>query len=272
MEEKKESFKDFKKRVWHSEDSLFSILFIIPLTVRVAYLIKKWNLKVDPNRITLFRLIPLFFTIILLLFLAPILGMRELYLVVAILFYLYLFTDWLDGQVARAFNRVSKKGVFLDAIADRTAIIIFITLIVSVGLWTNEIFLIYGGIFIFVIKMFHMMIITKIFYFKENAPTKRGKEMEKIFGGHGALRKMKVLGVLFSLKEINKKYIKIKRWDPEITTPERYFITIMLPSFLIFFRLDQITIYLMYFFVVSFTIFYLIRVRSLLKNYLAILK
>ena len=64
----------------------------------------------------------------------------------------YLLTDWLDGQIARGQNKVSEKGAFLDSIADRTAIIIFITSIISVGLWLENWFIIFGGILIFVLK------------------------------------------------------------------------------------------------------------------------
>ena len=77
---------EFKERVRHSGDSLFSILFLVPLTVRVAYFIKKRNLNITPNQISLTRLFILSPIIIFLLLLAPILNLRILYLIIAILF------------------------------------------------------------------------------------------------------------------------------------------------------------------------------------------
>jgi len=266
---KNESFKDFKKRVRHNQDSLFSILFIVPFTVRVAYLIKKLKWDVDPNNITFIRLFYLFFAIIILLFLAPILMMKELYLAVVILFYFSLFTDWLDGQVARGLYKKSEKGMFLDAIADRTAIIIFFVLLISMGLWANDFFLIYGGVFLFVVKTFHLMIISKIFFYEKDTGSNRNSEMVKIFGGREALGKMKVRGIITFVNKMNKKYFKIKRWNPWVMAPERYFITIMLPALFIYLGLDQIAIYMGYFFVITFSLFFLLRLKNLFRDYLS---
>lgn len=37
------------------------------------------------------------------------------------------FTDWLDGYLARRLNQVSQVGVLLDPLADRLAILVFVT-------------------------------------------------------------------------------------------------------------------------------------------------
>ena len=65
------NFKKFQKKVRHPTDSLFCILFIIPLTTRIAYFIKKHNLNITPNQVSYSRLFVLSPLIIFLLFLAP---------------------------------------------------------------------------------------------------------------------------------------------------------------------------------------------------------
>lgn len=269
-------FKEFQKRVRHPRDSLFSILFIVPLTTRISYFIKKYNLSITPNQVTYFRLLILSPLIIFLLFLTPILEMRRLYLVIAILFYFILLTDWLDGQLARGLNKVSKKGEFLDTIADRTSIIIFFTLIISIGLFTQTNFLIYGGILLFVVKTFNLMVISKIFYsnYVNMVPQEQmdineryqDKDMLKLFGGEDA-KKMGIEKIESILGKLNK-YLKLKRWNPGITAPERYFVTIMLPSLLIFFKLETITIYSLGIFVVAYLLFFIRRIVNLFKSYL----
>ena len=269
----KKEFKEFREKVRHPVDSLFSILFIVPFTVRIAYFIKKHNLNISPNQISLTRLFILSPIIILLLFLAPILNLKIFYLFVAILFYFVLLTDWLDGQLARGTNQTSKKGEFLDAVADRTSIIIFFTLIISIGLFTQTNFLIYGGIFLFIIKTFNLMIISKIFYSniipqKKMDSTERYKDknMLKLFGGED-LNKMGMGRIVCFLNWVNK-YLKIKRWNPGITAPERYFLTIILPSLMIFFRLEFIVIYSLSLLVVAFALFFIIRIKNLFRDYL----
>jgi len=262
-------FKEFQEKVRHPKDSLFSILFIVPFTTRIAYFIKKNKLNITPNQISLTRLFILSPIIIFLLFLAPVLHLKIIYLFVAILFYLILLTDWLDGQLARGTNQTSKKGEFLDSVADRTAIIIFFTLIISIGLFVKSNFLIYGGIFLFIIKTFNLMIITKIFYSnmipkKQMDSTERYKDknMLKLFGGDD-LNKMGMGKIVCFLNWINK-YLKIKRWNPMITAPERYFLTIIIPCLLIFFM--DVTIYLSIL-IIAFTLYFIIRVKNLFRNY-----
>lgn len=266
-------FEEFKKRVMHQKDSLFANLFLNPFTIRIAYLIKKYDLNITPNQVTLTRLFILSPIIILLLFLAPILGLRILYLIITVLFYLILLTDWLDGTIARGLNKTSEKGEFLDSIADRTAVIIFFTLIISIGLFTQTNLLIYGGIFLFVLKTFNLMVISKIFYSdiipqKQMDSTERYKDknMQKIFGGDD-LNKMGMVKFTSFFEKLNK-YLKIEGWNPRINAPERYFLTIMVPSLLIFFKLETIAIYLLGVLTFAFMVFFIIRTKNLLKDYL----
>ncbi len=260
----KESFKVFKERALHEKDNLFAILFLNPITVRIAYLIKKYNLKISPNHITLTRLCLLFPLIIFVLFLAPILNYRILYLVIAILFYFFLFTDWLDGQLARGLNKVSDKGAFLDLIADRTAIIIFFTFIFSVGLWLNNIILLCGSAFLFALKTFHMMIITKIFYLNEK--NKETKSINSVFSSLPARNTMGLLKIDLILSKLNT-FLKIKKWEPRIGASEQYFLTIMFPALLIAFNLEIFAIFLLYFYIVAFSLFFIIRIKNLFKEY-----
>jgi len=266
-------FTEFKQKAIHKKDSLFANLFLNPITIRIAYFIKKYKLKITPNQVTYFRLIILSPIIIFLIFLAPLLNLKIFYLIIAILFYFILLTDWLDGTIARGLNKTSEKGEFLDSIADRTAIIIFFTLIISIGMWTQNFFLIFGGISLFIVKTFNLMVISKIFYSnlipqKDMSADERYKDknMLKIFGSE-ELNKMGVNKVISILEKINK-YLKIKTWNPHIIAPEIYLLTIMIPSLLIFFELEIIAIYLMGLFVVVYMLFFIRRVINLFKSYL----
>lgn len=266
MKYKKESFKEFRNRVIHKKDSLFANLFLNSIPIWIAYFIKKYNLNITPNQISYLRLFILSSMIIFLLFLAPILNLRIFYLIVAILFYFILLTDWLDGAIARGLNKISEKGTFLDSIADRTAIIVFFTLIISIGLWTQNLFLICGGIFLFVLKTFHLMIISKIFYYKKDIYSDRTKNMMKLFGGE-ELNKMGMVKFLSFFEKLNNKYLKIKRWDPQIITPERYFLTIMIPALLMAFNLEIFAVFLLYFYICAFSLFFIFRIKNLFKEY-----
>jgi hypothetical protein len=66
-----ESFGKFKEKALHKKEELFAILFLSPITIRIAYLIKKYNLNISPNQVTSTRLFVLSPLIILCLFLAP---------------------------------------------------------------------------------------------------------------------------------------------------------------------------------------------------------
>ena len=238
------------------------MLFIDPLAIRLAYFIKKKKLNISPNRITSMRLGLLSPLIILLLFLAPILHFRVFYLFVAILFYFVMLTDTLDGDLARGLNKTSYLGAFLDSIADRFAIIIFFTLLFSIGLWTNNLILLLGSIFLFVLKTFHMMLITKLFYYRM---------IEDVAAPFSGAPAFKTLGLikLFSLINKIKLPLKIKRWNGcYVGSYERYILTIILPSLLITFNCEFIAILLGYFFIIFYSLFFILRIKSLLVKYL----
>ena len=71
MRKRKESFEEFKEKALHEDDDLFAILFLNPITIRIAYFIKKYNLNITPNQVTLSRLFFFSPLIIACLFLAP---------------------------------------------------------------------------------------------------------------------------------------------------------------------------------------------------------
>ena len=275
MKKKKSEFDEFKKTALRPKESLLSLIFITPFSIRLAYFIKKKNLNISPNQITLTGLFLLYPLTFILLFLAPILNLRILYLFVAILFYFVLFSDWLDGQVARGLNKSSEKGAFLDIISDRVAIIVFFVTIYSIGLWTNNYILLTGSIFLFVIKMFHIMVITKLYYFKEyyskkhtsKEKNKKTKMVAPIFSGLPALNTMGVLKINLIFSKLNN-ILKIRRWTTEIGPSEQYSLTIMLPVLLIFFNLETFAIYLLYFYIFAFSSFFLIRVKNMMKEYI----
>jgi len=264
MKKKKSEFDEFKKKALRSKESIISIFLITPITIRLAYFIKKKNLNISPNEITLMGLFLFSPLTILFLFLAPLLEIRSLYLIVAILFYFVLFLDWLDGQVARGMNKLSDKGAFLDMISDRVSIIIFFIVIFSIGLWTNNDLLLIGSAFLFVLKTFHLMVISKVYYWNEK--NKGGKFVGPVFSGIPALKKMGILNINTIFQRLNN-VLKIKRWEPAINPPEQYSLTIMLPVLLIFFNLETFAIYLLYFYIFAFSFFFLFRIKNLLKEY-----
>jgi len=258
----KESFREFKKKALHEKEDLFAVIFLSPITIRVAYLIKKWNLNISPNQVTLTRLFALSPLIIVCLFLAPILGLKIFYLMAIILSYLFLLSDWLDGQIARGMNTVSEQGDFLDALADRWCTIICFVSLFSIGMWFNNSILIYGAISLFVLKTFHMMVITKIFYFGKE----EGLNNQKIFAGEDAAQIMGITALRSFLSKINS-FLKIKRWGCGIGGSERYFVTIMVPLLFLIFNVDTLALYFGYFLLFFFFIFLLIRIKNLLQSY-----
>ena len=269
---KQETFKEFKEKVLHEWDDLFAILFVNFITLRLAYLIKKHNIKITPNQVTYSRMFLIAPLIVLFLFLAPLTGKGMFYLLALVVSYLFIASDWLDGQIARGMNQTSKKGEFLDSIADRTSIIIFFTLIISIGMCVQNNFLIYGGISLFILKTFNLMVISKIFYSgmipkKQMDASERYKDknMLKLFGGEDS-KKMGISIIEAILEELNK-HLKIKRWNPKIIVPERYFLTIMVPCLLIFIGLDKCAIYLLGFCVIIFNVFFIMRNINLFRSY-----
>jgi phosphatidylglycerophosphate synthase len=270
MKKRKESFEEFKEKALHEDDDLFAIFFLNPITIRIAYFIKKYNLNITPNQITLLRLFLFSPLIILCLFLAPFLQSKIFYLFAIIFSYFFLLSDWLDGQLARGTGKISYTGILFDSIADRFSTIIFITLLFSIGLWFNNSILLYGVVLLFVLKTFHLMIITKIFYYGEKTTyldkvyTTKKKSMKKIFSGEEVFRILGVTTFTSFLKKLNS-VLKIKRWEGRIGGSERYLVTIILPLIFITFGWEIITIYFSYFLMAYFLIFFLIRIKNLLK-------
>ena len=251
------SFKEFKEKALHEQEEVFAILFLSPITIRIAYLIKKWNLNITPNQITFSRLYLFSPLIILCLFLAPILQDKIFYLLAIIFSYFFLLSDWLDGQLARGTNKVSKGGTFLDSVADRLSSIIFLTLLFSIGMWFDNPILVYGSICLFVLKTFHMMIITKVFYYKRNP------DLHSLFTGQEA---RKVLGVarLESFLRKTNSFLNIKRWGCSVGGSERYFLSIIFPLILIILNLNAVVIVFSYILLIVFGISFIIRIKNLL--------
>ena len=273
MKKRKKSFKEFKEKALHKGDDLFAILFLNPITIRIAYLIKKYSLNITPNQITLSRLFLFSPLIILCLFLAPFLQAKIFYLLAIIFSYFFLLSDWLDGQLARGTGKVSYTGTLFDSIADRFSTIIFIILIFSLGLWYNNFIFLYGAILLFALKSFHLMIITKIFYYGKKITylnkvyTDKKKNMKKIFGGDDAFGVLGITAFTSFLKKLNS-VLKIKRWEGGIGGSERYILTISLPLIFIICGWEITTIYFSYFLMTYFLIFFLIRIKNLLRSYL----
>ena len=256
------TFREFKAKALQKRSTPFPILFIEPFTIRLAYLIQKITLKITPTHITIVRLLLLSPLIMALLFLAPLLEIRYLYLWAAIFFYIALFTDWLDGELARGTGRTSNSGAFLDSIGDRFGIIIFFVLVFSIGMWNDNFLLIYGAILLFSLKTTHMIIVTMMFYYD------KGKEKSKnTFFAEGPARQALGITKVFSFIKKIHKYSGLKRWDGEIEVVEQYVITIIGISLLMYFNIEPLTTYLLYFFIIFYSLFYLFRIIPTTNNF-----
>ncbi|PMQ02220.1 MAG: CDP-diacylglycerol--glycerol-3-phosphate 3-phosphatidyltransferase [Dictyoglomus sp. NZ13-RE01] len=77
-----------------------------------------------PNYLTALRIILTFPIVILLL-----LGNYEL--IAGIIFLIAIFTDYLDGKIARAYNQVSNLGKFLDPLADKILVLSILIVLVE---------------------------------------------------------------------------------------------------------------------------------------------
>jgi len=253
-----ETLSEFKEKVLHKKDDLFAILFLNPISVRLAYFIKKYNLGITPNQITWTRLLILGPLVILCLFLAPFLGLKIFYLLALFFSYSFLFSDWWDGMLARGMNTASLNGAFLDSIADRWSTIILFVTIFSIGLWFNNVILVYGAVSLFVLKTFHMMIITKIFYYKKDV------DNLELFAGEDAKQILGITMIESFLLKTNS-FLKIKKWGCTFGGAGRYFFTIMLPLILLIFNLEMIVIIFSYILIFSFGISFIVRIKNLLK-------
>lgn len=260
MDRKKE-FEEFRNKAQHTKEELLAILTINPLTIRLAYLIKKFNLNISPNQVTGVRLFILFPLTIFFLFLAPVLQSKIFYLLSAILVYFMGFTDDLDGNIARGLNKTSDFGAFLDSIADRTYTFVLLIFIFSLGMWVGHIFLIYGAVFIISLKALHLMIVSKVFYY--NA----GKlNMETIFSAKKETKNLGISeksGIMVRLNKI----LKIKRWSESIGGFERIFLTFMIPAILFYLGFEPITLVVAYALTLFNIFFYISRTKNLLLEY-----
>jgi len=254
-------FKEFKEKVLHPKDDLFTILFINFFTIRLAYLIKKFNIPITPNQISYSRLFLFTPIIMLFLFLAPLFENPLFYLLAIIACYFWIMTDWLDGQLARGTNQTSEKGAFIDAIADRVSTIIFLVVIFSIGLWYKNALIIFGSIILFVLKIFHTMVITKLFYFG----LEKGLDNQKVFDGHDAFKIVGVNLLKTTLKKINK-ILKIRSWGADFGGSDRFFLTVMLPLVLVYLQLNFLAILLAYFFILIWAVFFIIRIKNLING------
>lgn len=258
---RKDDFEEFRNKAQHTKEELLAILTINPFTVRLAYLIKKFNLNISPNQVTAVRLFALFPLTIFFLFLAPVFQSKIFYLLSSIFVYFMAFTDDLDGNIARGLKKTSNFGAFLDSIADRTYTFVLIVFIFSVGMWVGHIFLIYGAVFIISLKAFHLMIVSKVFYYNEGR-----LNMETIFS---AKKEMKNLGFVERsgiMVRLNKIF-KIKRWSESIGGFERIFLTFMVPTLLFYFGFELITLILVYALTLFNIFFYISRTKNLLLEY-----
>lgn len=69
-----------------------------------------------PNFLTISRIFLTIPVVILLLF-------DKLYIFTGIVFFVAIFTDYLDGKLARRYNQVSNLGKFLDPLADKILVL-----------------------------------------------------------------------------------------------------------------------------------------------------
>ncbi len=250
-------FQKFKEKVLHEYDDLFAILFVNFLTLRLAYWIKKYKINITANQVTYSRMFFIAPLIVLFLFLAPYYRNLWFYGLALIFSYLFIASDWLDGQIARGTNKTSPRGAFLDSVADRCSTILFFTLLFSVGLWYQNTFILFGSILLFILKSFHMMVITKLFFFG----MEKGKGNRKVFDGSDA-------GLLIVGKLLGKisKASGIKRWDGSFGGAERFFLTIMLPLILILFGSEFLVVSILYIFIGFFIAFLIVRIKNLFRG------
>lgn len=254
-------FNKFKKKALLENDELFTVLFLNPISIRIAYFIHKHKLNITPNQITIFRLVFLAPLTIILLLLAPLFSLRIVYLISPILIYFILITDDLDGNLARGSGKTSKFGAFIDTISDRLLILFFFTFVFSFGLYIGSIILVYGSVILFLLKIFNLTVINKVYYYGTGKMSN-----EDLFS---AKKETKMLGLDLARKVAFKlrRFIKIKRYGGNLGGVERMVIMVMLPSLLFYFKLGLISLYMTYIFIILFSIQYVSRTISLIRDY-----
>jgi len=263
LEKKKEKFKEFKKRAQKEKGAIMDLMFFYPLSVRIAYFLNKTNPKINPNSITNLRLYFISPLILLFLFLAPFTGNKLFYLLSVILFYFFHLSDCVDGELARGSGKTSKRGVFLDNISDRYATIIFIVSAFSIGLFIKENILIYGSIILFSIKSFHSTVIIMFYKYMESL---RDEKNKSVLGGGEGMKKTGAKKIIDSLTKALKPILPKKCNTVFSSTIERYTLTIMIPLLLVYFNLYLITTILETFLLLFFSVFYIIRIKGLIKK------
>ena len=249
-------YKEFRERVVAKGDSFFSNILINPISIRIAYFIKRKNINVVPDYIALSR--PLFFVplIIISLLMAPILGLKIFYLFVAILFYLFLFSDWLDGQVARGLNKVSERGAFLDSVGDRFALPMFFLLMFSVGVFSNNSFLIYGSLILFILKIAQLSLINMAFF--------HGVYDTEVFVAQSALRKTGMPQATAFITKIAHKF-GVKN-NNVVGQFERYVIMLIIIPILFFANQDFIVQLILVVLLIVYFIFFIFNIGRIFKK------
>lgn len=265
MGKEKIGFEAFKKKVLLPKDEISTVYTIDPLSVRLAYFLYKKDVKITPNQITWFRLAFLAPLAIVCLFLAPLLNLRVFYLFAAVLEWLIMFSDGVDGHLARGADKKSVFGGFLDIISDRVMIIFFIALVFSLGMFFGNLFLIFGAVFLFITKMYNMTVITNVYYFGQDF-RKKNLSSGTLFSG---LKELDTMGIaaLNSLFVKLNRHLKIKRWCEHTGAYERNIVTFIIPCLLVYFGFDLAAVVLGYIFVVLFSYFYLSRTKNLILDY-----
>ncbi len=265
MKRSKIDFETFRKKALLPKDEITTLFTIDPLSIRLAYFIYKKDLKITPNSITWFRLAFLAPLAIACLFLAPLLYLRIFYLFAAVFEWLIMFGDGVDGDLARGADKKSSFGAFLDIISDRVTIIFFIGLVFSLGMFFGNLFLIFGGVFLFITKIYNMTVIVNTYYFGQDF-RKKNLSSGMLFSG---LKELDTMGIaaLNSLFVKLNKHLKIRRWCEHTGAYERNIITFIIPCLLVFFKMDIIAIVMGYVFIVLFSYFYLSRTRNLILDY-----
>jgi phosphatidylglycerophosphate synthase len=257
------SFREFKEKAMHKTSTPVPILFIESISIRLAYLIYKFKLKISPTDITMSRLLFFFPIVIFLCFSSVFHSSNIVFLLIPLFCYLGLFTDWLDGQLARGTGKTSESGAFLDSISDRIGMLLFFLIIFSIGVSSNNIFLIGGSILLFVIKSLHMTVITMMFYY-DNGKTNDSKN--KFFSDESANKKLGISRIFILIKNISDK-LGLRRWNGSIGVVEQYFVTLIVIPLLFYFGLKVMTTYILYFMILIYFLFYLIRIFSIVKDF-----
>ena len=135
MEFKKIIHRGLNKRV-----TIWSLIVPEPLAVITVWILLKLSRKITPNQITYLRL---FVITPLALFFFLFSFRNKFYLILgALFFFLNHYLDNVDGIMARALNKTSEFGRYIDGLADRLSNLSYIFLFVSLIYITKNFFMI----------------------------------------------------------------------------------------------------------------------------------